>query len=65
MEVTIHAWVVHRDAALYDPDANAFEPERWLNSDVSTVKQFNKYDITFEYGNRARLGEGYGVYGVV
>ena len=61
--VGMNAWVVHRNKALFGPDADIYKPDRWLKqpheSDETFRDRFNamrRCDLTFGYGERVCLG---------
>ncbi|MCJ1390387.1 hypothetical protein MMC18_003246 [Xylographa bjoerkii] len=56
MEVTANVWLIHRDTNIYGADAEAFRPERWLES-AAQAARFDKYSLGFGYGARACLGK--------
>ena len=55
-EVTVHSWVVHRDARIYGQDVADFRPERWMENEERTA-EYNKYNMAFGYGTRMCLGK--------
>jgi cytochrome P450 len=52
-------WIVARSQEIYGTDADRFRPERWLEVDDETRKQWNKWDFTFGFGARRCLGRGF------
>lgn len=40
--VAVNAWVVHRDKELFGPDADIFNPERWLNCPEEKVREMDR-----------------------
>ena len=62
--VGMNAWVVHGDTNIFGPDAEAFRPERWLQSADESVEEYEARkkamkdaDLTFGAGNRICLGK--------
>ncbi|KAL1856139.1 hypothetical protein Plec18170_004008 [Paecilomyces lecythidis] len=55
LDVTSYAYVVHRDTESYGPDAEAFRPERWLESESPTMLDSNSF--VFGMGARICLGK--------
>jgi len=54
-EVTANPWLIHRDKDMYGPDAEEFNPDRWL--DPERCKTYLKYFFGFGYGARVCLGK--------
>ena len=54
-EVASTPFLIHRDKAMYGPDAEDFVPERWM--DPEQCKKFLKYFFGFGYGARVCLGK--------
>lgn len=48
-------WVVHRDAAVFGPDADAFRPERWLDPEAAAA--MHRCSIGFGMGARLCIGK--------
>ncbi|KAI0405419.1 putative benzoate 4-monooxygenase cytochrome P450 [Xylaria palmicola] len=55
--VGMNAWVIHRDPAVFGPDADAWIPERWLEGDESHIKRMEASLLTFGAGHRICLGK--------
>ncbi|KAJ4415485.1 hypothetical protein N0V82_007287 [Gnomoniopsis sp. IMI 355080] len=65
--VGMNAWVVHRDPAVFGPDADAWRPERWLprrqqdgvvdGDDEARIKKMDAALLTFGAGHRVCLGK--------
>ena len=55
-EVTSYAYVVQRDHELYGEDADAFRPERWLESEQRGL-EFEAKQFSFGMGSRVCLGK--------
>ncbi|TQS32122.1 hypothetical protein Golomagni_07573 [Golovinomyces magnicellulatus] len=49
--------VIHSDTTIFGQDANAFSPERWLQSDEEQVKRMDRCLMTFGYGTRTCIGK--------
>ncbi|KAL6719944.1 hypothetical protein ACLMJK_001865 [Lecanora helva] len=63
-QVSVNAWAVHRCAAIFGRDLDDFRPERWLQSDDETSREFEdrlqgmkKAFFTFGFGSRACIGK--------
>ncbi|KAF2744728.1 cytochrome P450 [Sporormia fimetaria CBS 119925] len=56
VDVTSHAYVVHRDKELYGDDAEDFRPERWLE-DERRAAEFDAASFTFSIGPRVCIGK--------
>ena len=39
----VNVWVAHRNKAVFGDDADAFSPERWLDSDAEKLAAMNRY----------------------
>ena len=59
----MNAWVVHRNKDTFGPDADTYNPDRWLKqpheSNDAFADRFNtmrRCDLTFGYGERVCLG---------
>ena len=62
--VGMNAWVVHQDKNVYGPDAESFNPDRWLQGSDETAAEYQarrsrmrEADLTFGAGNRVCLGK--------
>ena len=55
--VGCNAWTVHRDKDLYGADADAFRPERWLDSTPEQVRKMDSLLFTFGTGSRSCVGK--------
>ncbi|KAK4056590.1 hypothetical protein OIO90_002438 [Microbotryomycetes sp. JL221] len=56
-EVAMSPYVVHRTTEAYGPDAHIFRPERWLEADVETKKEYERNLLTFGTGSRVCIGK--------
>ncbi|KAF3355627.1 Ubiquinone/menaquinone biosynthesis methyltransferase ubiE [Verticillium dahliae VDG1] len=54
--VGINPWVYHRHTAIFGPDADAFNPDRWLTTDAGRLSIMNKNLISFGAGARTCIG---------
>lgn len=64
--VGINPWVVHRNAAVFGADPDAFRPERWLRdyegeeteeTYQTRLRRMNQADLTFGAGSRVCIGK--------
>lgn len=62
--VGMNPWVVHRDKDVFGPDAESFNPERWLQPDTEISSMFqermsrmNSATLTFGAGKRVCIGQ--------
>ncbi|KAE9372197.1 cytochrome P450 [Stipitochalara longipes BDJ] len=56
--VGINAWVAHRNAAVYGPDAEQWRPERWLEfEEQGRGAEVEKYALAFGMGSRTCIGK--------
>ncbi|KAI5456875.1 putative P450 monooxygenase [Mariannaea sp. PMI_226] len=55
--VGINPAVIHRDESIFGPDAESFNPERWLGSDAENIKKMDRHLMTFGYGSRTCIGK--------
>lgn len=55
-EITSHAYTVQRDVAMYGADAEAFKPQRWLESEQRAF-DLDAAQFTFGVGARICLGK--------
>ena len=51
-EVCLNAWVLHRDQAVFGPDADYFRPERWLECTEEQNKTMERsmFHVRISYG---------------
>ncbi|KAL1862070.1 hypothetical protein Plec18167_001150 [Paecilomyces lecythidis] len=54
--VSVNAWVVHRDKATFGQDADIFRPERWLDSPEAQIKLMDRSMFQFGGGSRVCTG---------
>lgn len=54
--VGINPWVLHRDRRIFGEDAEAWNPQRWLDADEAKVKYMDHHILSFGAGKRACLG---------
>ena len=59
--VAASPWVTMRDVRLYGVDATEYRPWRWLEASLDQVKEWERYDFQFGYGNRACIGKHYAI----
>ena len=56
VNVGINAWVAHRNESVF-PDAEAFLPERWIDSSKEQLSKMESYFMAFGMGSRTCLGK--------
>ncbi|KAJ5315081.1 cytochrome P450 [Penicillium atrosanguineum] len=49
--------VVHHDKTIFGDDAEAFRPERWINSSQEQIKLMDRHLMTFGNGSRTCIGK--------
>ncbi|GAD93871.1 hypothetical protein NCU06526 [Paecilomyces variotii No. 5] len=54
--VSVNAWVIHRDKATFGQDADIFRPERWLDSPEAQIKLMDR--SMFQFGGGSRICTG-------
>lgn len=50
-------WITMKSTALYGQDAAVYRPERWLEASQETLKQWDRYEFHWGYGNRLCTGK--------
>ncbi|KAK6949033.1 hypothetical protein Daesc_009105 [Daldinia eschscholtzii] len=56
--VSVPHYSTHRDPRIYGSDAERFNPDRWLNKNMSTKERMDRCFLTFGKGARACPGRG-------
>lgn len=55
--VGINPWVTNRDATIFAPEPEAFDPDRWLNAPNEQRKQMDTvFELNFGAGSRKCIG---------
>ena len=61
--VGMNAWVIHRNKSIFGPDADTYNPDRWLRQPHESAEAFadrfntmRRCDLTFGQGERVCLG---------
>lgn len=54
--VGINPWVLHRDKRIFGPDADEWNPDRWLDEDAENIKYMERHLLAFGAGSRTCLG---------
>ncbi|KAE8378161.1 cytochrome P450 [Aspergillus bertholletiae] len=49
-------WITMKSKFLYGDDAAVYRPERWLEASPETLKQWDRYEFHWGYGNRLCTG---------
>ncbi|KAJ9648121.1 hypothetical protein H2199_001898 [Coniosporium tulheliwenetii] len=55
--VGMNGWVVHRSAEFFGPDADVWNPDRWLCEDIEKRKAMDRGLLTFGAGHRSCIGK--------
>ncbi|CAG8050184.1 unnamed protein product [Penicillium olsonii] len=55
--VGINPAVIHHDKTIFGDDADAFRPERWIESSEAHIKLMDRHLMTFGYGSRTCIGK--------
>lgn len=61
VEISANPFVIHRSQNVFGEDADAFNPDRWLD-DPERVRTMKKYFFTFGYGSRRCIGKHLAVF---
>ena len=56
-QVGANPFVIHRNTAIFGPDAHEFRPERWLGEDRDQLLLMEKSMLAWGYGDRNCLGK--------
>ncbi|KAM0791725.1 hypothetical protein ACM66B_003994 [Microbotryomycetes sp. NB124-2] len=57
-EIGISAYVLHHDVRTFGPDANQFNPDRWINvQDLQDKRRMMNNILSFGWGSRVCLGK--------
>ncbi|KAL8989548.1 MAG: hypothetical protein Q9177_001584 [Variospora cf. flavescens] len=61
VEISANPFVIHRSQNVFGQDADAFNPDRWLD-DPERVRTMKKYFFAFGYGSRKCIGKNLAVF---
>ncbi|KAL8947133.1 MAG: hypothetical protein Q9222_006549 [Ikaeria aurantiellina] len=68
MIVAMHGWIVNRDKAIFGPDADSFNPDRWLpakneepNASSSRISLMKNTVLSFGGGKRRCIGKNFAI----
>ncbi|VTO81718.1 unnamed protein product [Fusarium graminearum] len=54
--IGVNSWVQHRNVGIFGPDADTFNPERWLTDDPAKLSLMNQHWMPFGLGSRTCIG---------